>query len=371
MSADLDRPAGSSRGGTTGSTVTVLAPLVSPEDGSDLERPEAGTIEVFDAVTRAAGGTGHQLVPVRRRVQPQPYESSTRRRIEMLDATTLEDVAAALGQSVSPLVHAIGWEAGIVAAALRSSNGADTRVVLEPIGPPGSPEWTLADHATAMLVQSEAHRRTSLRHGLPAALLRVVPLASPECPEPVAWTDGGDRLLGVVGDGVEAGLLETVELLLRAEPELHVVFAGAAARLIRQRRMAVAVRAWPQSMACRVHATAKVNWQLLARVDAVLDVSTPAASPRAAVAAGAAGRTVVAVAHQPAADLLHHGVTGLVVPVADPARVARALRDLLGSATRLAELGAAARERWASTHSPTARADRLADVYDTVAAAAS
>jgi hypothetical protein len=51
--------------------------------------------------------------------------------------------------------------------------------------------------------------------------------------------------------------------------------------------------------------------------------------------------------------------------------VARALRDLLGSATRLAELGAGARERWASTHSPTARADRLADIYDTVAAAAS
>ena len=367
MSADLDRPAGSPRGGTTGSTVTVLAPLISPEEGSDLERPEAATVEVFDAVTRVSGGTGHQLVPVRRRVQPQPYESSTRRKIEMLDATTLEDVAAALGQSVSPLVHAIGWEAGIVAAALRSSNGADTRVVLEPIGPPGSPEWTLSEHATAMLVQSEAHRRSSLRHGLPAALLRVVPLASPECPEPVAWTDGGDRLLGVVGEGVETGLLETVELLLRAEPELHVVFAGGAARQVRQRRMAVTVRSWPHSMACRVHATAKVTWQLLARVDAVLDTSTPAASPRAAVAAAAAGRTVLAVAHHPAADLLHDGVTGVVVPAADPGRMARAVRDLFGSAARLEERGAAAREQWASTHSPAARADRLADVYDAVA----
>jgi glycosyltransferase involved in cell wall biosynthesis len=187
----------------------------------------------------------------------------------------------------------------------------------------------------------------------------------------VAWTDDGDRLLGVVGDGVETGLLETVELLLRAEPELHVVFAGEAARLVRQRRTAVTVRAWPQSMASRVHATAKVNWQLLARVDAVLDVSTPAASPRAAVAAAAAGRTVVAVAHHPAADLVHHGVTGVVVPAPDPARMAAAVRDLLGSATRLGELGAAARERWSSTHSPTARADRLADVYDTVAAAPS
>jgi len=370
MSADLDRPAAPPRGGTAGSTVTVLAPLISPEDGSDLERPEAATIEVFDAVTRVAGGIGHQLVPVRRRVQPGPYESSSRRKVEMLDATTLEDVAAALGQSVSPLVHAIGWEAGIVAAALRSSNGAGTRVVLEPIGPPGSPEWTLAEHATAMLVQSETHRRTSLRHAVPAALLRVVPLASPRCPEPVAWTDGGDRLLGVVGDGVRANLLEAVELLLRADRDLHVVFAGEAARLVRQRRMAVMVRAWPQSTASRLHATSKVTWPLLARVDAVLDTSTPAASPRAAVAAAAAGRAVVALANHPAADLLRSGVDGVVLAGPDPTRVAPAVRDLLGSATGLEAMGRAARERWATTHSPTARADRLAEIYDAVAATA-
>lgn len=370
MSTDLGRagtpsPASIATASNT-ATVTVLAPLASPEERSDLERPEAATIEVFDAVTRVCGGIGHQLVPVRRRSQPGPYVSSTRRTVEMLDATTLEDVAAALGQSVSRLVHAVGWEAGVVAAALCSSQATDTRVVLEPLGPPGSPEWTLAEHATAMVVQSEAHRRESLRHGVPSALLRVVPLASPACLEPVAWSDGGDRLLGVVGDGVGPVLLESLEGLLRANPDVHVVFAGEAARLVRERRLAVVVRGWPQAMASRVHVTARVTWQLLARVDTVLDVSTVAASPRAAVAAAAAGRAVVAVAHRPAAELVCHGDEGIVVGAVDPVRLPPALAELLGSSAGLQSMGAAARARWERSHSPTARSEQLTAVYDTV-----
>jgi hypothetical protein len=372
MSADLERPGTAAHvrdhPPTAPPAVTVLAPLISPEESSDLERPEAATVEVFNAVTQVTGPVGHQLVPVRRRVQPGPYVSSTRRRVEMLDATTLEDVAAALGQSVSPLVHAVGWEAGVVAAALRSSNSADTRVVLEPLGPPGSPEWTLVDHAAAMLVQSDAHCRESLRHGVPSALLRVVPLASPACPEPVAWADSGARLLGVVGDGVEPVLLESVEALLRADVDLHVVFAGEAARLVRERRLAVVVRGWAAQLTARVHATSKVTWPLLARVDAVLDASTAVATPRAAVAAAAAGRAVAAVVHHPAADLMRHGVDGVVVPGVDPVRLPPAVLEMLGSGAALAAMGGAARERWTREHSPRARAERLAALYDAVAA---
>jgi hypothetical protein len=60
------------------------------------------------------------------------------------------------------------------------------------------------------------------------------------------------------------------------------------------------------------------------------------------------------------------GVDGLVVAGSDPARLVPALAGLLGSATELAGLGAAARERWVREHSPTARAVRLAAVYDGV-----
>ncbi len=366
MSAEVHSPHIPQMAGAVIPAVTVLAPLVSPEERADLERPEAATIEVFDAVTRVSGAEGHQLVPVRRRVQPGPYVSSARRTVEMLDATTLEDVAAALGQSVSRIVHAVGWEAGVVAAALRSSNGSDTRVVLEPLGPPGSSEWSLAEHAAALVVQSETHRRDSLLHGVPTALVQVVPLASPACPEPAGWSYSDDRLLGIVGDGVDAVLLESVEGLLRARPDLHVVFAGQAARLVRDRRLAGVVRGWPASTASRLHTTSRVTWQVLARVDAVLDVSTAAASPRAAVAAAAAGRAVVALAHRPAADLVRHGVEGLVLPGLDALRLPPAMSELLGSPADLREMGIAGRQRWQREHSPTARAERLAAVYDAV-----
>ena len=71
MTADLDTPAVSTgtlplrRGARP--AVTVLAPLISPQECTDLERPEAATVEVFDAVTRGSGGGRHQLLPVRMR----------------------------------------------------------------------------------------------------------------------------------------------------------------------------------------------------------------------------------------------------------------------------------------------------------------
>ncbi len=366
MTAELHRFGSRTPPGAPGPAVTVLAPLATPEERSDLERCEAATIEVFDAVTRVSGPSGHQLVPLRRLAQPGPYHSSARRSVEMLDATTLEDVAAALGQNVSRIVHAVGWEAGVVASALRSSHGEDIQVVLEPLGAPGSPEWTLADHASVMLVQSESHRREVLRHGVPRAVTRLVPLASPYCPEPVAWSDEGDegRLIAVVGDGVDLLLLEAVEALLRDDPTVHVVFAGAAARLVRGRSLAIAARRWPVAQQARMHAASRVTWQLLARVDAVLDVCGPTTTPRGTLAALGAGRAVVAVARHPAAELVENGTSGVVVPLVDRTRFPAALSELLGSPSSLSTMGAAARERWEQDHSPTVRAQRLAAVYD-------
>ncbi len=352
-----------------GRSVTVLAPLLSPDESSDLERPEAATIEVFDAVNRVSGPPPHQLVPVRRLAQPGPYVSSSRRSVEMLDATTLEDVASALAQNVSRLVHAVGWEAGVVAAALRSSHGEGTQVLLEPLGPPGSPVWTLSDHAALMIIASDLHYRDALRHGVPRSLLRVVPAATPHCPDPVEWSDDGSgkRLLGVVGDGIDAVLLESIEVLLRADESLHVVFAGEAARLVRERRLAVTIRGWAESVSSRVHGTSRVTWPLLARVDLVLDVGGAASTPLAAMAAGASRRAVVAIAQRPAAEVVEHGTTGVVLPGTDPRRLPAALCELLGSASCLGTLGAGGRLRWEREHSPEARAQRLAALYDGLA----
>jgi glycosyltransferase involved in cell wall biosynthesis len=97
-------------------------------------------------------------------------------------------------------------------------------------------------------------------------------------------------------------------------------------------------------------------------------VSAVGATPRVAVAAAAAGRAVAAVVHHPAADLMRHGVDGVVVPGADPVRLPPAVLEMLGSGAALAAMGGAARERWTREHSPRARAERLAALYDAVAA---
>lgn len=376
MSADLDasRQFGSRRARTY--AVTVLAPLGDPEDRTDLERPEAAVLEVFDAVakmTRVAGRAPTQVLPVRRKDQPGQY-GVRHRSVEMLDATTLEDVAEALGDDAPRVVHAVGWEAGVVAAAVRQSNvtpdgEANSVVVLEPLGAPGSPEWSLADHAAALVVQSELHRRASLRHGIAAGLLHVVPPAAPRCPVGVAAerSDEGCAVLAVVGDGLEAVVLDVVEHVLRGSPDMHVVFAGAAGRDVRERRHAQVVRSWPATLSARVHAATTVTWQLLARVDAVVEIGTPPSSPRAALAAMAAARAVLAIGDSPATEIVCHGRTGLRLPAGDPRRTAAGVLRVATDPELLHRFGRAAHGRWAGEHAPEVRARRLTAVYDSVA----
>lgn len=365
MSTDLGPDRTPSDAGEDGArTVTVLAPLGGPEGQVDLERPESVIDDVFAAVARADGLRVHQLVPLRRMVQPGPYVSSQRRAVELLDATTLEDVAAALGESISPLVHAVGWEAGVVAAALGNSGSSETTVVLEPLGAPGSPEWSLTDHAAALLVRSHPQREEALRHGVPRSVICVVPPASAAGPGHRPWTGGGERrMLAVVGDQVDATALAFVELLLRSSPDAHVVFAGEAAGQARERRCAVVVRSWAAELVERVHVTPQVSWPTVQRVDAVLDVGGERWTPRAALAAMATGRAVVALHGRPAEQLVVRGSTGLVVG-ADPQRTGRALTELLGADDALARMGAAGRERWQQEHSPEVRAARLLALYD-------
>ena len=91
-----------------------------------------------------------------------------------------------------------------------------------------------------------------------------------------------------------------------------------------------------------MHAASRVTWQLLARVDAVLDVCGPTTTPRATLAALGAGRAVVAVSRHPAAELVENGTSGVLVPLVDRTRFPAALSELLGSTTSLSTMGAAA-----------------------------
>ncbi len=377
MSVELGVPAYPDGSRTCSYTVTVLAALADPETRTDLERPEAATFEVLDAVAEAADAPTTHVVPVRRFVQPGPYGTRSRS-VELLDATTLEDGAAALAEHASRIVHAVGWEAGVVAAALRPASigadgGAGSVVVVEPLGVPGAPEWSLADHAAALVLQSREHRRTALRHGITASVLHVVPPAAPRCPveaprESAESSADGRRLVAVVGDGLDPVALECVERVLRGTEDVHVLFAGAAGRDARQRRNASVIRGWPSQCAARVHASSRVGWPLLARADVVVDVSTTRAAPRAALAAMAAGRAVLALGDSPAGDVVMHGRTGLVHRGSDPARHAQAVLGGLGDAGLMQRMGRAGRARWAVEHAPEVRARRLAAIYDTLAA---
>jgi glycosyltransferase involved in cell wall biosynthesis len=58
------------------------------------------------------------------------------------------------------------------------------------------------------------------------------------------------------------------------------------------------------------------------------------------------GRAVVATAAGGIPEAVEHGITGLVVPVRDPARLAQALLDLLGDAGRRRAMGEAGRRRF-------------------------
>ncbi len=373
MSADLGAPRRYESREADPYSVTVLAPLGDPEVRSDLERPEAAVLEIFSEVARLARVEGRapaQVLPVRRREQTVPY-GARRRSVEMLDATTLEDVAEALGDNACRVVHAVGWEAGVVASAVSQSNitvegGSRSVVVLEPLGAPGTPEWSLADHASALIVQSAQHRLESLRHGVPAGLLHVVPPAAPRCPIDLQTDGSAERapVLAVVGDGLSPMVLDVVERILRASADVHLVFAGTAGRDSRLRRHATTMRSWPAAMSARLHAAATVTWPLLAKVDGVIDVATPHAAPRAPLAAMAASRPVLAIGDSPAGEVVSHGETGVCLPGVDPARLAAGLGGVLADQALMRRLGRAGRMRYLREHAPDARARRLANVYD-------
>jgi hypothetical protein len=376
MSADLrsTEPLGAVRGPDY--SVTVLAALAGPEGANDLERPAAATVEVFDALASGATLPSTHVVPLRMTTQGSTAGRHGRA-VEILDATSLEDVAAALGEQSSRIVHAVGWEAGVVAAALRQgsiSTGGTPRaqIVLEPLGAPATAEWDLAGHAAALVVQTEMHRRASLQHGVPPGTLHVVAPAAPRYPgEASVHVPTSGCRLAVLGDGVDSATLEVIERLLRDDPTVEVVFAGAAGHLSRTRQHAAVVRSWPAQLTARVHAAARVTWSLLAQVDAVLDVCSAQRTPRAALAAMSAGRAVLALPRSGAAGVVLHGQTGLRLHSCDPATVAEGIRRAIGDPRLLQRMGRAGHARWESEHSPTVRALRLADIYDQVAASAS
>jgi len=76
------------------------------------------------------------------------------------------------------------------------------------------------------------------------------------------------------------------------------------------------------------------------------------------------GRAVVATAAGGISEAVEDGVTGRVVPVRDPARLAQALLDLLGDPERRCAMGEAGRRRFLERFTADRMVDETLRVYE-------
>jgi glycosyltransferase involved in cell wall biosynthesis len=81
----------------------------------------------------------------------------------------------------------------------------------------------------------------------------------------------------------------------------------------------------------------------------------------------AAGRAAVASRTGPIPELVRHGVDGWLVPPADPENLAEGICTLLADPERRESLGRSAAAATLARFSPTAAAERLAEIYKSVA----
>jgi glycosyltransferase involved in cell wall biosynthesis len=91
--------------------------------------------------------------------------------------------------------------------------------------------------------------------------------------------------------------------------------------------------------------------------------------PNTVLEAMAAGRAVVATRVGAVPDAVADGVTGMLVPPADPPALAAAVGALLRDPARRRRMGAAARRRARARYAPEAALSALAALYDAPAPA--
>jgi len=118
-------------------------------------------------------------------------------------------------------------------------------------------------------------------------------------------------------------------------------------------RLAVDQRAREMGFGERVHVIPRVQWRTvcdhLSRADAVVTAALTGEDSTAIRLARRFGRPIVATAIEDIPDLLSDGIDGLLVPPNNDVELSAALRGVLTSRQRRAELGASARRRAAAS----------------------
>lgn len=177
------------------------------------------------------------------------------------------------------------------------------------------------------------------------------------------------RLVGTVGrlNPVKdhARLLLAFERLLRDVPDVALVLAGDGALRAQLESLAAA-----PALAGRVHLLGDRGdvAGLLRAFDVFVLSSLSEGYSIALLEACASALPIVATDVGGNAEIVQHGVNGLLVPPADPAALAQALRTLLADPLRAAAMGRAGQERVRREGSLSAMADRYDRLYADAAA---
>ena len=165
------------------------------------------------------------------------------------------------------------------------------------------------------------------------------------------------------GKGHEV-LLEALPIIQRSMPHVRVVFAGSGEREAELRERAEPYR---DSVVFLGHRDDLPD--LLAACDLVVLPSYSEALPVALIEAAAAGRPAIATRVGGTAEVVEHGVSGLLVPPGDPGALAEAVVTLLSDQQRLHAFSQAARIVARHRFSLDGHADRTLELWWNVARA--
>ena len=289
--------------------------------------------------------------------------------------THIAEFAAQLAErwrrSTPDVVHAHFWTSGM--AALAAVRGLDVPVVetFHSLGvgahrsqhrvPAGTAarvrlEAAIGRSVGAILADTSDERRDLGRMGVPQASVRVVPPGvdttqfGPSGPATERGRRG--RLLMVWAPGGRAGLATAVHALAEL-PDAELVIAGgpAPASLARDPEYLVLTQfARRLGVQDRLTCSGKVSQAdmppLMRSADVLVHLTPSQAFAMVPVEAMACGTPVIASAASGAhRDAVIHGNTGFLVPPADPALLARRIRQLLTSPVLLEGYGLAAASR--------------------------
>lgn len=158
-------------------------------------------------------------------------------------------------------------------------------------------------------------------------------------------------------------LIDAMEPLIRSRPNLHLVFVGGGSPTFEEVQAYVAEK----NLGKRVHLLGRRDDvpNLLAGFDLFALATEQEASGTVFVEAAAAGLAVVGTDVDGVPEMMENGVTGLLVPLHDPAALTEALRRLIDDPKRRAEMGRAGQLRVLEEgrFTPQAMVERVESCY--------